>query len=48
LIFLIVAVLYFVLYSRHKLVAQAPEEEDALLGRALKEIDHPHGIDLQR
>jgi ethanolamine permease len=48
LIFLIVAVLYFVFYSRHKLVAQAPEEEDALLGRALKEIDHPHGIDLQR
>ena len=37
-IFLTVAVLYFLLYSRHRLVAQAPEEEVALLEEAGREI----------
>jgi len=32
-IFLIAAILYFLLYSRKHLVAQAPEEEEALLAR---------------
>ena len=39
-IFLAVMVAYFLLYSRKKLVARAPEEENALLAKALKEIDH--------
>ncbi|WP_275574914.1 hypothetical protein [Neosynechococcus sphagnicola] len=34
-------VAYFLLYSRHKLVAKAPEEEEALLARALSEIEQP-------
>ncbi len=34
------SLLYFLLYSRHHLVAQAPEEEDALVGRALESIEH--------
>lgn len=37
-IFLTVAVLYFLLYSRHRLVAQAPEEEVALLEEAGREL----------
>jgi ethanolamine permease len=37
-LFLAVAVLYFLLYSRHRLVAQAPEEEMALLEEAKKEL----------
>jgi len=40
-IFLGAMVVYFFLYSRHKLVARAPEEENALLTRALQEIDQP-------
>jgi len=40
-IFLGICVLYFFLYSRKKLVSRAPEEEDALVGRAMREIEHP-------
>jgi ethanolamine permease len=32
---------YFFLYSRRRLVARAPEEENALLSRALREIEQP-------
>jgi ethanolamine permease len=39
-IFLAVAVLYFLLHSRYHLVAQAPEEESALLDAAQKELAH--------
>ncbi len=38
--FLVVALLYFALYSRKRLVAQAPEEEVALLLEAQKELAH--------
>jgi ethanolamine permease len=37
-VFLIVAIGYFLIYSRHRLVAQAPEEEDALIAAAEKEL----------
>jgi ethanolamine permease len=37
-LFLLVAILYFFLYSRHHLVAQAPEEEVALLAEATTEL----------
>ncbi len=40
-IFLGIAILYFLLYSRNKLVARAPEEENALLEKALQEIEPP-------
>lgn len=33
--------LYFFLYSSKKLVARAPEEENALLARAMREIEQP-------
>jgi ethanolamine permease len=36
--FLVIAVLYFFLYSRYRLVAQAPEEEAALVARAEEEL----------
>lgn len=39
-IFLVANVLYFALYSRHHLVAQAPEEEVALMEAAQKELKH--------
>lgn len=39
-IFLAVALAYYILYSRHHLVAQAPEEEEALLAEAQKELAH--------
>ena len=39
-IFLVIGILYFVLYSRHHLVAQAPEEENALIERAEDELAH--------
>jgi ethanolamine permease len=39
-LFLAVAVLYFLFYSRHRLVAQAPEEEAALIAQAEKELAH--------
>ncbi len=39
-IFLVAALLYFLLYSRHRLVAQAPEEEVALIADAAKELAH--------
>jgi ethanolamine permease len=38
-IFLGFMILYFLLYSRKKLVARAPEEENLLLVRALREIE---------
>jgi ethanolamine permease len=37
--FLAVGIGYYLLYSRHKLVAQAPEEEVALLTQHLGELD---------
>lgn len=40
-IFVGAMVVYFFLYSRRKLVARAPEEENALLTRALQEIEQP-------
>ena len=39
-IFLAVSVLFFLLHSRHHLVAQAPEEETALLDEARKDLSH--------
>ena len=36
--FLVVGTLYFLLHSRHKLVAQAPEEEVALIAEAQEEL----------
>ena len=38
-LFLLIAILYFLLYSRHHLVAQAPEEEVALMAEAAKELE---------
>lgn len=38
--FLVVAILYFLLYSRTRLVAQAPEEEAALIAQAQSELAH--------
>jgi ethanolamine permease len=37
-LFLVVGILYFFFYSRHSLVAQAPEEEDALIAAAEGEL----------
>jgi ethanolamine permease len=37
-VFLIVAIIYYFVHSRHHLVAQAPEEEVALLAEAQKEL----------
>lgn len=39
-LFLAVAIAYFFLYSRNRLVAQAPEEEVALVARAERELAH--------
>ncbi|QDT51477.1 putative amino acid permease YhdG [Symmachiella dynata] len=39
-IFVFVGIVYFFLYSRHHLVAQAPEEEDALIAQAEHELSH--------
>ncbi len=39
-IFVVVGILYFLLYSRHHLVAQAPEEEEALIIQADEELAH--------
>jgi ethanolamine permease len=39
-VFLLVGVVYFLMYSRHRLVAQAPEEENALLAAAERELAH--------
>ncbi len=38
-IFVGAMIVYFFLYSRRRLVSRAPEEENALLARALREID---------
>ena len=37
--FLAVGIGYYLLYSRHRLVAQAPEEEVALLAKHLDKLD---------
>jgi len=39
-VFLLVGVVYFLVYSRHRLVAQAPEEENALIDQAEEELSH--------
>jgi ethanolamine permease len=39
-LFIIVAIVYFLVYSRNHLVAQAPEEEVALMAEAQKELAH--------
>ena len=39
-VFLAAAIVYFLAYSRHRLVAQAPEEEAALVAAAEKELVH--------
>jgi ethanolamine permease len=39
-LFLVIALLYFALYSSKRLVAQAPEEEVALIQEAEKELSH--------
>lgn len=39
-IFLVIGILYFLLYSRYHLVAQAPEEENALIERAEEDLAH--------
>jgi ethanolamine permease len=38
---LVVGFIYFLVYSRHRLVAEAPEEEFALIERAEAELDAP-------
>ena len=38
--FLVIALVYFALYSSKRLVAQAPEEEVALIVEAQKELTH--------
>ncbi|WP_254722022.1 amino acid permease [Kovacikia minuta] len=43
-VFLAVMIAYFLLYSRKKLVSRAPEEENALLARALQEIEQPETL----
>lgn len=39
-LFLVAGTVYFLLYSRHRLVAQAPEEENALIAEAEQELAH--------
>jgi ethanolamine permease len=39
-VFLLVNILYFALVTRFRLVAQAPEEEVALMAAAQKELKH--------
>jgi ethanolamine permease len=39
-LFVMAGVIYFVVYSRHRLVAQAPEEENALIAEAESELAH--------
>jgi len=39
-LFLLVGIVYFLVYSRHHLVAQAPEEENALIAEAESELAH--------
>ncbi|MCA9027462.1 MAG: ethanolamine permease [Planctomycetaceae bacterium] len=39
-LFVLMGVAYFGLYSRHRLVAQAPEEENALIAEAESELAH--------
>ncbi len=39
-LFLVIGMVYFALYSRTRLVAQAPEEEVALLAKAQEELKH--------
>lgn len=39
-LFLLAGIVYFLVYSRHHLVAQAPEEENALIAEAESELAH--------
>lgn len=39
-LFVLAGVVYFLVYSRHRLVAQAPEEENALISEAESELAH--------
>lgn len=39
-IFVLVGIVYFFAYSRHHLIAQAPEEENALIAEAARELAH--------
>jgi ethanolamine permease len=39
-LFVAAGIVYFLAYSRHRLVAQAPEEEEALIAEAEKELTH--------
>ena len=39
-VFVAIGIVYFLAYSRHRLVAQAPEEEEALIAEAEKELTH--------
>jgi ethanolamine permease len=39
-VFLVLGIGYFFFYSRHRLVAQAPEEENALIADAERELAH--------
>jgi ethanolamine permease len=41
----LIGLLYFGAYSRHRLVAEAPEEEFALIARAEAELETPEGGD---
>lgn len=43
-IFVGAMIVYFFAYSRHRLVARAPEEENALLARALREINQTDSV----
>jgi ethanolamine permease len=40
-LFLLVAMSYYFAYSRHRLVAQAPEEEVALIDEAQRDLKRP-------
>lgn len=39
-LFLVLGILYFVFYSRHRLVADAPEEENSLIAEAAQKLSH--------
>ncbi|MEN9205043.1 MAG: amino acid permease [Thermostichales cyanobacterium DRC_bins_46] len=47
-VFLGISILYFVFYSSKRLVAQAPEEESALVAEALHEIEHPGELPMSK
>ena len=47
-VFLVLGMVYYLVYSRHKLVAQAPEEEVALLAKHLDELDGKREVSDER